>query len=739
MHPELTIELAENDSNKHYFLMNFIFKPYPEHPWFSEWTLEPRDCHASFRKNNSDLFFQTLETVGKIIPNMETPDWALQIPVPQNSRINMMFNGFCSYFEKKKKRFAAEVLIPEAGVLWGRTVGIPAPVLTTALQTESNENFQWLESDNGSVLLAIRNGQFCLVTKSRLQRDALQTAEIYFERDFEESISEELQKRNGVKALFEEMIHHDSMAVICVESMMKALRPAEGNIPMVWCQSSSTHVPQLDINELQPLALAWRYVDIKIAEELVTCALKIQTNAGAIPVHFSPHTTHSVLEAPKPFLAKTIETVWNVRKSDELLTVLLPPLYRHLQWLLHHFDPKRNNYYCWKNRNEPIVPEIYETDLSTVDLTVLLLTEIEALNRLRSQSSSRASDSDFFKTERDALEHNLLGQFWNSESSDFSNAYIRDKLVSYKGFAAFTPLMWDKLPNTQRATILEHVRESGSLPGGLSVLSWRKNALDDDSFPLLQQLMVFQALNIADPHGQLLGDFSRITLQGFVEWHTLSLEEEKTLHINPVLGAYIMNVQAIRQYRYHAQGAVTGFFFKVLRRTKADRFDLAVLAATLFMIFCVHLIYSELKAPPPLEMLKAQMNNAYTSHDGKEALKYCMAVIQHYPDQANRARLMAANLLIMQNRFKDAEILYRQVREKLPDAPGAMIALGLTCQLQGNFKEAEENYFEFCYIFDEIFPELVAEVNDWRKLALEEFRKPPKWREMYRYRLMHEL
>jgi hypothetical protein len=68
-----------------------------------------------------------------------------------------------------------------------------------------------------------------------------------------------------------------------------------------------------------------------------------------------------------------------------------------------------------------------------------------------------------------------------------------------------------------------------------------------------------------------------------------------------------------------------------------------------------------------------------------------------------------------------------------------MIALGLARQLLGQFEEAEANYYEFCYLFNEIFPEVVDEVNKFRYLMKEGFRTPPKWQEIYRYQFMHEL
>lgn len=720
--------------------MNFTFRSYPAHAWISGWTLEARNCTSAFRKNNGGQFFRTGDTVGRITPDTEEPAaWALQIPVPQNSRTNILSNGFCAYLTARKKKYGAEVFVPEAGVLWGRSEGIPEAQLASDAPIEEGDGFLWIESDSDPALLAFKGSTFCLITKTPIKTDALALADSYFDRDIEEFLQQELERRAGTADLLEDMARHDSLAVICAENMAKALRPPEGSIPLTWSQSSSTGTAEFDINELHPLALAWRLLDINVAEELVLCALRIQTNAGAIPVRLAPHAVHSVIEAPKPLLAKTAEAVWSVRKDPDFLDAIIPPLRRHIQWLLHHFDPKNRGMHCWKHRNESLDPDRYESDMATVDLTVLLVTEIEALNRLRSHSPQHGRGEDYFHAEHDALEHNLLGQFWNDGDKAFTNAFVRDAIVPHRGFSSFIPLLWPKLPNIQKSAILEGVKESGTLPGGLSVLSWRKSALDDNSFPLLQQLLVFHALKTADPHGMLLNDFSRITLQGFVEWHTLSMEKDNAVSINPVMAAYIVNVQSNHQYRYHGKGKITGYFFKTLRKARADRFDLMVMLATLFSLYSVHTVYNIRKAPPPLDMLESEMNNAYTNRDAKQVMENCIRIIQHYPDEAGRAKLLAGNISLLQEDYPAAIELLSDLRKSYPDSPGPMIALGLACQLDGRFKEAEASYYEFCYLFDEIFPDLVQQVNHFRYLMQEGFRAPPKWAEIYRYQLMHEL
>ncbi len=719
--------------------MHSIFSPYPAHPWLSEWIFEPRGCGTTFREKNAGYFFHATETVGRICPSLKSPEWSMQIPIPQNSRINLMFNGFCGYFEQKKEHFSAEAIVPEPGVFWGRFSNIPAPVLLSAEPVTETDGFQWLENDAAPALLAIRDGTFCLVTKARIFADAVQLAETYLEKDLEANLSDELERRAGAIKLFEEMNHHDALTVISVECMMRALRPAEGSIPGIWSQSPATDTPHFDANDLYALALAWRHIDIETAEDLIRTTLKVQTSSGAIPTAYSPRETFSVLEAPKPLIAKTAEKVWQIRKDPQFIDDIIQPLRRHVQWLLHHFDPKRRGLHCWQSSGESLTPEIYESDLATVDLSVLLLTEIEALERLRQATPTYESQPPFFAKERENLEHNLQNQFWNEEESQFSNAIIRGRMTNVKGFPSFVPLLWKKLPLRVQSLVIDRIRESGNLPGGVSLLSWRKSALDDQSFPLLQQLLVLEILKETDPHGTLINGFARLIMQGFVEWHTLSIEEYGTLQVDSVTAAYIINLQETQHHRQQPKGALSTLAFRVFRKTRADWFDIAVVAASILAVASVHTIYNQLRKPPPLITLEAQMNSAYASKDAQGTLSAGRAIIKHYPEKSVMAKLMAGNILLIQHQYEEASTLLVDVRKVYPDSPGPMIALGLAYQLQGRFDEAADNYAEFAYLFGEIFPEITDIIQRNHYLMEEGFRSPPKWAEIYRYQLMHEL
>jgi hypothetical protein len=719
--------------------MNFIFRHYPSHPWIAEWTFEPRECNTAYRENCPGHFFCTQPTLGQVAPRVDSPEWIIHIPAPQNSRTTLLANGFCAYHEQRKFRCGAEVLTPEPGVLWGRFLNIPAPQLITNANLVHQEGCDWIETDASNALLKITGDVFCLVSKNRVYAEAARTAETYLEKDFEAALGKELTRRAGAVSLFEEMSHHDSLAAICVESMIKALRPAEGSIPLRWSQSSSQESQGLEINELFPLVIAWSLVDPAIAEELLLCALKIQTNAGALPVHFAPHTLYSTMEAPKPLMVKTAEKVWHVREDPVFLKTILPLLRRHLQWLLHHFDPKRRGSYSWKSPSEAIVPELYQSDLATVDLAVLLLTEIEALNRLEQQSLQQTSAMVSFENERIVLEQAIINQFWNEDNTAFSNALLRDLPTPLHGFPERVPLLWEGLPQIQKDSIIDKIRETESLAGLHGALSWKKSSMEDTAFPLLKQFVLLSALQTADPQSTMLSDFSRLTIQGFVEWQTLSLETNGSLPINPAIAAYIMNVQALHKYRYHAQGRISGFFFKVLRKARADRNDIMIVAATLLVLFCVHTYYEMRNAPPQLATLEMQLSQSYAERNAEETASACNSIIHYYPENAARAKLLKANLLMSSDAYGAAAELYQQVRTEFPDSPSAMVSLGLALQLDGHFSEAEPNYAEFCYLFDEIFPDIVRQVREFSYLMQEGFQTPPKWQEIYRYEIMHEL
>ena len=731
--------------------MNFVFQQYPQHPWVNDWSFEPCGFGSLCRQKNSEFIFQSKATIGHIASSNKDPEWTFQIPIPPNFEPHLLANGFCAYCERRKKRVGAEIFCPEPGVLWGRTHNLPDGILSDSKaepRVITTGDQSWFKGENSQALLIKRNETFCLITIRAKQEEAVQLAESYLNTDLERFIENELSRRQRAAQLIEEMPHHDSLTAICIESMIKALRPAEGRIPHLWSQSANASTPWFDINELFPLAQAWSLIDPEVAEELLLCVLKTQSNTGALPTGTSPSAPESMLEAPKPLMAKTVEKVWNVRKKPEWLKIALPLLRRHIQWMLHHFDPKRNGVYKWQNRNEPIDRELDDSNLISVDLTALLLTEIEAINRLQTQYTPEQSISPWFSTEHSNLTQTLFDQFWNPEESLFSNAYRQNQIFTLHGFPEIVPLLWLELPQAHKNATINRIRESEFLPELHHVLSWKQSSLEEQKVPTLQQFVVIEALKTADPNSSLLNDFSRLTLQRFVEWHALSLESSNPLRIDPSRAALILNIQSLHKYRYYGQGPLTGPLMHFLQKVKADRNDFMIIAATLFILACVRIFYHDQKEPPILSDLQAELNYALSNNNAAEKMESCRRIINFYPDSeaAGYARLTAATQLLFAKEYKEAETLLKEVRKQYPDSPSAMISLGLAQQLQGKYNEADKNYEEFNYYFEIIYPAIVKQIALYRSILKEnrnnqnsEALDPPKWEQLYRYRFMHEI
>ena len=55
------------------------------------------------------------------------------------------------------------------------------------------------------------------------------------------------------------------------------------------------------------------------------------------------------------------------------------------------------------------------------------------------------------------------------------------------------------------------------------------------------------------------------------------------------------------------------------------------------------------------------------------------------------------------------------------------------------FDDANKIYYEFNYLFGEIYPDIVDEIKIFRLLSLENFPLPLNWKDIYKFRILHEI
>ena len=175
------------------------------------------------------------------------------------------------------------------------------------------------------------------------------------------------------------------------------------------------------------------------------------------------------------------------------------------------------------------------------------------------------------------------------------------------------------------------------------------------------------------------------------------------------------------------------------KKEKIDRVDFAIIGITILLVLSIRLIYSLEEKPPPYSSLETEMIAAYNELDLQHIYKSAEKIIAVYPDQSSLARLYIANLYLQINRFDLALSHIEHIREIHPDSPGPMLIHAMTLHHMQKYNEADQLYYEFCYLFDVIFPDIVKKTSLYRFLNNENLELPQNWTQIYEYRILHEI
>ena len=68
-----------------------------------------------------------------------------------------------------------------------------------------------------------------------------------------------------------------------------------------------------------------------------------------------------------------------------------------------------------------------------------------------------------------------------------------------------------------------------------------------------------------------------------------------------------------------------------------------------------------------------------------------------------------------------------------------MLIHAMTLHHMQKYNEADQLYYEFCYLFDVIFPDIVKKTSLYRFLNNENLELPQNWTQIYEYRILHEI
>ncbi len=712
--------------------MQNIFTDYPYVPWKQNWRFSagPED-HTPFITGAAS---------GAItIPG---GTWTLQLVDPAvPCTVRLFCSGLSVSTRKRPEKNRIDVLLTEPGLLYGTVSGLPMPRLTAAAEITKDKGFDWIQTGRTTALLLQQDSRFALVCGELTVERALAKAEAALDLNFAALVQSETEDRKNISRLFSVNQRHNPPVALAAENLMIRLRERTGALRGLWSTAEGFTSETFSLNELYPLVRAWNLIDPSIALELVQTALSLQQSSGGFPAWAEPGGLTSPA-APWPLIAQSFELAWQNGRDPALLRKYLPALRKYIQWAARRFDPHRDRIPSWQNEQEVFVPRSFERGKATPELTVLLITEIEAVLRLCEENQHAETASESLTEERDQLAQTLNTTFWDPAAKAFSNIWKAGHYLHEPSFGSFMPLFWRGLDHEKQNALLENFEETHGFPGHKEPSSWKQDEIDDTAhLPAIHQFMAFDALRTADSARALLMLFVRRAREGFATWFEReSIEAARgaatgtpAYALGPVTAALILTVQ--EEFEREAAKAPSAGQ-RILHwghRKRISKTDLRIIAAALLAILIVHLGYT-LPRSLNTDARVAEASLSYQQGRYTETMKIC----RRYPDNA-LAQFLQANLLMIAGRPQDAEVLYRKALTQKTESPSALFGLALALQMNGKFKEAEKRYIDFIDIHEAHRPEAAELADQFMMLTREKFSRPPNWRRVYTLPMMNDL
>lgn len=721
--------------------MKNVFTDYPEVPWKQGWQF------SSVPGDPCPLI--TGVAPGEI--TVPGGSWTLELLDPTIPlSVRLLSSGFSLCVRRRETRRNIQVFLKEPGILIGTVQGLTMPVLTSPDAEQPDTGLTWIQSAPCSTLLLCKDDRFVLITGGFPKELALLKAEEAIEENFDQIRAEETRRRLTTAKLFSINPRHNPPVALAAESLRLRLRGRTAAIHGRWSAADGSGPGRFSLNELYPLVEAWCLIEPETALELVQTALSLQQSTGGFPAWADNQGAVSSA-APWPLLIQSVELALQHSPNPAVLKKTLPALRKYMQWALRRFDPHRDLIPAWQSDQEVFVPDSFERGKATPDLTVMLISELEALMRLCAESDASETAAESLNTEYDQLTQTLTTVFWNPETKAFSNAWKDGHILQESSFASFMPLLWPRLPAEFKTPLLETFEETRGFPGQTDTATWKKEKIDDSAhLPVIHQFMALQALRRCDSGRGLLMLFVRRTREGFAAWFEREsieaarlqdhkLHEDKPAYaLGPVTASLLLTAQVEFQHEAGKQPPARKTLQRLVHRMRFNRADLKIILGVALAMLITHLLYR----PAARFGQEARMADAALNYRQGEFIE-AMRICRRYPENP-LSLFLRANMLMLAGQSEQAELLYYDALLNEIESPSALFGYALSLQINGKFDEAVKRYNDFLDIHENQLrngpdARLVLAAYEFLRLAEEEFRNPPKWKQVYALPVMQEL
>ena len=710
------------------------FNEYPKYAWIEGWSVKATILHEPNPYSHEIKIL--LGSNGTLIIENEQPI-SLLLDMEMNDEIIHLCDSI--FVTNPNNKSSIEIIILKNGILFGRITGRENPSLTGKKIYTDSKNLSRIQLSKTQLVYHRKENYFCCMLVAHDTPNISELLQRVYEFDFDEELQQRLQVRTEQLPYLNQSKYHNILLMLCMEKMMASLQPATEKIPGMWAISDEDDSTTLNINTLLIQVLAWIPLNVDISIQMLQTIFQIQSSSGLIPSEIKINGVVTSLAAPKPILCLVCEEVLLKKIDPVFAESITSQLIRYLRWILSHFDPTYRGLHSWRNQAESIAPKIFKPEMATADLTSLLLNEIECFERILLISEAEVEMPKDLSSMQTKLKSNLKNLFWNQNKQDFSNVFIRGEPASIKGYNSSIPMLCNTFIDNSRTIMLERLKTGEIKDNTINISMWRKTDLSDQNLPVIQKLLFIRTLKKIDYSGSVIYDYIRLAMNGFIDWFISLNENKKTLRITQKNAAYVVQINQEYERNYQTSNKLLNKIIRRLKRAKVDRIDFAIIGITVLLVLSIRMIYSLNEVAPPYSSLKTEMIAAYNELNLEHMYKTADKIIRAYPDRSSLARLYIANMYLQANKYNLALSHIEPIREQYPDSPGPMLIHAITLHHMQKYEKADQLYYEFCYLFDVIFPDIVKKASLYRFLIKENLELPQNWTELYKYRIFHEI
>ncbi|MFT5123983.1 MAG: tetratricopeptide (TPR) repeat protein [Kiritimatiellia bacterium] len=698
--------------------------------------------------------FRTLGSIGELGPERSDVSWSLQLSLPDSfygADVHMLCNGYAILPEAGPEEGTSAdagifAQIPAAGILLiDAPLEVEPQLFCAEFDVVEEGTTAQIELEDLRIHLYHRVDDtqqrrlICLqILGKNQQLNAVKRALAYMEADIPEEVHEEFVKRAPFYQQ-QPAARNAVAAVVSLETLVGLLQAPNLRIPVRWQASRADESDFLFVNEMYAAVEVWCLLDVQVAKEIVRSILAGQRNNGGIASVINPSESDDDELCMWPVLAQLCRRITQADADPRFLSEVLPHIDEFLLYAYDYFNEVELDAPVWRSAEEAFIPETWDPKLIPVDLTVMLLCEVDEMLAFAQDIDTFEPDLRGYQTARTRLME-LLSACWNPREKIYMDRLGGEAggFASRISLGAYMPLLWNNLDEVPSNDLQKHLRAGRTLAVDDGMMLWQELEADEapPSINALHQAFVYRILNrgpLADQQGAFLQRVQRSLDTHFAKGGSipadLRLERNANGEILPpqievsepeMVSCSLALLTRITSHQRSLSISEYPWIVRWLERRRVIVMTSAVLGMFL-TVGAITFYFSSRKKMGSRQEYEAQgfAKGAYSFGQYDKAIEIYEGLVETSPKKGAIAdyQYNIANAHFRNQNYKDAVEFYRLSIEKSPiSLPQPKWNLTQALYRLGELELARVNNEEWIKEFGEHYPALMNQAELVRKI-----------------------